>query len=54
MEIEQYINDNYDELFDYVRETGVAPRNIDHDEIEMWIMNDEYLYTQARREGVDI
>lgn len=54
MDIEQYIDENYDELFDHVRTRGMAPRDIDKDEIEMWVMNDERLYTEAIENGVDI
>lgn len=54
MDIEQYIDENYDELFDSVRARGMSARDIDKDEIEMWIMNDEGLYFEAIERGVDI
>lgn len=54
MDIEKFIDINYKWLVIYILDAGVRPNMIDYDEIEMWIMNDEYLYRRAQLSGVEI
>lgn len=54
MSIEKFIEINYKWLVDYIVNAGTQPYMIDFDEIEMWVMNDEYLYASAIDQGVDI
>ena len=50
--IEEFITEHYEELVIYIKDNyKVDPSD---EEIEMWILNDEYLYNWAVSEGVDV
>jgi hypothetical protein len=51
--IQQFIEENREELTEYI-DTGHPDYEIDDDEIEMWIMNDEWLYNWATNGGVEV
>lgn len=56
--VEDYIEENREELRAYILDVCNNNPYIytsdEDEEIEEWILNDEYLYNQARRAGVDI
>lgn len=53
-QISDFIAEHREELRGFVRGAVPNARYFDDDELEMWVMNDEYLYNWALREGVDI
>jgi len=53
MSIEEFINENRDELVGCIRNGGGRLDDNDDEEIEMWVMNDEGLYNWAMDAGVE-
>lgn len=54
MDIEKFIDIYYKHLTSYLIDAGVKPHLIDYDEVEMWVLNDEYLYNFALSRGVEL
>ena len=54
MDIEKFIDIYFTYLTSYIIDAGGEPSMIDYDEVEMWILNDEYLYNFAIERGVEI
>jgi hypothetical protein len=53
MSLQQFINENREAIQSYVAHT--CPNcSLDDDELRLWILNDEWLYTWAISEGVNL
>ena len=49
MNLQKWVIENRDKI-----DEVISSHTIDDEEREDWVMNDEYLYNQAKEDGVDV
>lgn len=54
MDIQEFIDNNYDELLQHIKSVCPNCQIFNDKDIEQWILNDEGLYLWAKGEGVKV